>query len=224
MTLANFQETWFSEVYSNKPLDEQRNVHRTHHYSSLTDALAQTFGVTKALVGDDYFNQFAKQYIDTHKLASPSVDGYGDKLASFAAATVPLDYLADVVKAEWQIDRLKHHQPSAPNLSGLTNVDNANSLYLRANNIALLKSKYAVATLINQVIDNALEQLDIESTEFCLIDSTGAINTVSEDEFNALALLVDGIKFNQLDHHLLGDDWVVRQIQNNIIDEVTHER
>jgi len=220
MSLASFQDTWFREVYSSSPIDSRREIHRSHHYASLTDALAQTYPITIALVGNDYFKQLARQYIDTYKLSTPAVDSYGEQFPDLAARLSPLVYLSDVMRAEWYIDCLKHHQPDSPDLSGLANCANADRLRLKVKNARLIKSQYAIASLINSINDGTLGELDIETPEHCVIYGDGCIKKISSSEYEAFLQLIDGAELHQLDHDSLGSQWVVEQIQQNIIDEV----
>ncbi len=87
------------------PADPQRrlDVHRNNAMVSLIDALAATFPVTQALVGEDFFRDMARERVLADPPRSPIVFRYGTGFAEFIdghapAAAVP--YLADMARLE----------------------------------------------------------------------------------------------------------------------------
>lgn len=83
---------------------EQRfAVYRNDVVVSLIDALADTYPVTQALVGEDFFRAMARIYVLAHPPRSPALACYGQDFAEFItgfapAASVP--YLADMARLE----------------------------------------------------------------------------------------------------------------------------
>lgn len=78
-------------------------VYRNNVGVSLRDALAQTFPVVNALVGDEFFDAMAQVYVRSHLPKTPVLLYYGGDFADFIdgfspAADVP--YLADVARLE----------------------------------------------------------------------------------------------------------------------------
>ena len=78
-------------------------VHRNNFVASLVDALAASFPVTQALVGEDFFREMARERVFQQLPRSPVLIDYADGFADFIddfgpAATVP--YLADVARIE----------------------------------------------------------------------------------------------------------------------------
>ena len=79
------------------------DVYRNNVVSSLIDALADTFPVLQALVGEEFFRAMARDFV----LASPPVSAllvrYGEGFADFVEAFAParsLPYLGDMARLE----------------------------------------------------------------------------------------------------------------------------
>jgi hypothetical protein len=74
-------------------------VYRNNVIVSLVEALAATFPAVKALVGDAFFNEMARQFARRHPPHSPLLFEYGRDLPAFVAAYQParsLPFLGDV--------------------------------------------------------------------------------------------------------------------------------
>jgi hypothetical protein len=79
-------------------------IHRNNMVSSLVDALAATFPVSRELVGLDFFEAMAAAWVRTCPPTSPVLGEYGGGLPDFIAGFAPaagLPYLADVARLEW---------------------------------------------------------------------------------------------------------------------------
>lgn len=78
-------------------------VYRNNVMVALTQALKQRFPVVLRLVGEDFFQTLAKDFVRAEKPRSPLIFQYGDSFADFidayaGAASVP--YLGDVARVE----------------------------------------------------------------------------------------------------------------------------
>lgn len=87
------------------PADPQRrlDVHRNNAMVSLVDALAATFPVTRALVGEDFFRDMARQRVLADPPRSPIASCYCDGFADFIDGYVPaaaVSYLGDIARLE----------------------------------------------------------------------------------------------------------------------------
>jgi hypothetical protein len=79
-------------------------VYRNNVTSSLIDALADTFPVLQALVGEEFFRAMARLFVQTAPPDSPILAHYGAGLADFVAGFAPaqsLPYLADMARLEY---------------------------------------------------------------------------------------------------------------------------
>jgi len=79
-------------------------VYRNNYRFSLTDALAAVYPVLRQLVGDDYFDSVAREFIALHPPSSAQLASFGAELPahlSASASAAALPYLADVAALEW---------------------------------------------------------------------------------------------------------------------------
>jgi Putative DNA-binding domain len=86
-------------------------VYRNNVIASLINALADTFPVTQALVGEPFFRAMAKLYVHAEPPQSKILAFYGDTLARFIEQFPPaasLPYLADVARFEMQWIKTVH--------------------------------------------------------------------------------------------------------------------
>ncbi|THF63310.1 HvfC/BufC N-terminal domain-containing protein [Pseudothauera rhizosphaerae] len=92
-------------------------VYRNNVVVSLVDALADSFPVTRALVGDDFFGAMAQVYVTAAPPRSRLLAFYGEGFADFVAAFPPaaaLPWLADVARLEMLRVRVCHAADAEP--------------------------------------------------------------------------------------------------------------
>jgi fermentation-respiration switch protein FrsA (DUF1100 family) len=80
------------------------DVYRNNVMVGLVDALADTYPVVQALVGEPFFRAAAAAFARRHPPQSPVLAWYGEGFAAFVEALEParsLPYLADVARLEW---------------------------------------------------------------------------------------------------------------------------
>lgn len=79
-------------------------VYRNNVVVSLIDALADSYPVVQALVGEEFFRAMAREFIHQSPPRSPVLAWYGEGFADFIAGFGPaesLPYLSDVARIEW---------------------------------------------------------------------------------------------------------------------------
>ncbi|MFW2372301.1 MAG: putative DNA-binding domain-containing protein [Gammaproteobacteria bacterium] len=90
---------------------QQIAICRDSVFGSLSLALSQIYPVCRKLVGDEFFDFMATQYIKKHYSVSPDLADFGKQLAIFIEAFKPLSelvYLADVARLEWAWHKAFH--------------------------------------------------------------------------------------------------------------------
>ncbi len=92
-------------------------VYRNNVMVSLVDALADTFAVVQALVGEEFFRAMARVFVQAHPPQSRVLAHYGASFADFVqsfapAASVP--YLSDVARLEMARVRAYHAADATP--------------------------------------------------------------------------------------------------------------
>ena len=109
-------------------------IYRNTCFSTLTSALGLSFPAVRRLVGAEFFDHAAREFMLTDAPASAYLNDYGREfpafLAQFAAAG-GLSYLADVAQLEWAVNRALHAADTAPlDLAALAAVDAAQTAHL----------------------------------------------------------------------------------------------
>lgn len=91
-------------------------VYRNHFAISLTEGLAATFPVLRALVGDAYFGRSARRFASEFPPSSPVLFEYGERFPSLLAQSAgdEFAYLADVGAFEWAINCAYHADDAVP--------------------------------------------------------------------------------------------------------------
>ncbi len=160
-------------------------VYRNNIIVALIDALTDTYPVVAALVGEEFFQGMAREFVRRYPPRSPVMAEYGGGFADFIDAFVPaqsLPYLGDMARLEWQrvlsfqaadADSL---QPTAiANLLGDPNRLAALRWTFQPS-VALVESRFAVVSLwlAHQnadaaTIDDAITMVDIAQGEASLI-------------------------------------------------------
>lgn len=97
-------------------------VYRDTARSALGNALALSYPAVRRLVGADFFDGAAQEFIGAQLPESGCLNDYGAEFAGFLgtfvdrfAPSAPLRYLADVARLEWAVNQALH----APDLPGL---------------------------------------------------------------------------------------------------------
>jgi hypothetical protein len=131
-------------------------VYRNNVTVSLIDALADTYPVTQAMVGEDFFRAMARLFVRAEPPASPVLALYGDGLADFIegfAAAASLPYLADLARLEMLYVEAYHAADATPvaltELAGLLADEDALAgvRFVMHPSLRLLRSPYAVISL-----------------------------------------------------------------------------
>ncbi len=91
-------------TWNGSPPDKRFAVYRNNVIVGLVDALADSFPVTQALVGEDFFRAMAREFVRVQPPRSPVLALYGDGFAGFVDGFPPvagLPYLADLARLEY---------------------------------------------------------------------------------------------------------------------------
>lgn len=131
-------------------------VYRNNVIVSLVDAMADTFPVTQALVGEEFFRAMARVFIQAHPVKTRVLAWMGAAFADFIETFAPaasLAYLADLARLEMLRVRA-YHAADVPALElqalslVLTRADALSNLRLLLHpSVFLLQSRYAVYSL-----------------------------------------------------------------------------
>lgn len=94
-------------------------LHRHHVAKSIAAALAASFPTVEAVVGQEFFDLLARDFMAVASLEDPVLSRYGEHFPKFVAETQQrhgLPYLADVARLDWALN-VAFHAPWDPRLS-----------------------------------------------------------------------------------------------------------
>jgi hypothetical protein len=106
-----------ASIRSGARSERRFNVYRNNVFVSLTDALATRFPVCALLVGQDFFREMARTFVELCPPRSPVLMEYGDELGDFIDTFPPaqtLPYLRDVARLEAAVTRAYHAADAEP--------------------------------------------------------------------------------------------------------------
>jgi hypothetical protein len=96
---------------------DRLDIYRNTFVANATRALRLTYPAVHKLVGNDFFEGAAVEFVAQHPPRSACFDDYGEPFATFLAAFPParsLAYLADVARLEWAVSRAIHADDVEP--------------------------------------------------------------------------------------------------------------
>ncbi len=102
---------------SGRSAEAQIAVYRGSVYGNLTNALNETFPVTRRLLGERFFDAMALRYVRAHPPTTPWLADLGEQFSAFAQGFAPLaelPWVVDVAKLEWLWHRAFHAADAQP--------------------------------------------------------------------------------------------------------------
>ncbi|WP_394128204.1 DNA-binding domain-containing protein [Vibrio hepatarius] len=183
--------------------DERMQIYRNNFVVSLSEVLAATYPMVSALVGEECFNQMARQHVLNNPLSSGDVSHYGehfsDSISHFPAVVEAAPYAAEVARFEWCIDLAQQQQGqiSLSNqllpLAKLAELEPAQQTSIHLHllpGMVLFQSCYAVYSLQKAIADNQFDDLQLHQAEqgFICCSAQGEVWTQKLDS-NAFDLL-----------------------------------
>jgi hypothetical protein len=107
----NQKAAWQSIVQNKISSADRLAIYRNNTFSNLRGALQSIYPVVNKLVGDNFFNQAANEFVSAIPSLSGDLHDYGEYFADFLSKYEParhLAYLPDVAKLEWCCHRVFH--------------------------------------------------------------------------------------------------------------------
>ncbi len=158
---------------------ERLNVYRNTFVSGVTKALRLSFPAVQRLVGHDFFEGAAAVFIAQRPPRAAYLDDYGADFPQFLSGFQPaasLEYLADVARLEWAVNRAIHALDTEPldlaRLQTLAPEDQARVSFVPHPSIGVLRTDYPVDVIWRGVLagdDAALAAVDLKSGPVCLL-------------------------------------------------------
>jgi hypothetical protein len=148
-------------------------IYRNTCLSTLVNALRLSFPAVQRLVGAEFFEGGAREFIRSHPPGSANLNEYGADFPSFLSGFAPaaaLAYLADVAQLEWAVNRALHAD-DVPSLElarlGLLDESALSRVSFRAHpGVSLLRLGFPADAIWRAVLDQsdaAMAAIDLAS-------------------------------------------------------------
>jgi hypothetical protein len=185
---------------------DRLHIYRNTFLVGLTKALSLAFPAVRRLVGADFFEGAAGQFIAAHPPRAAWLDRYGaefpDFLQHFAPAAT-LVYLADVARLEWAVNLALHAADTEPldlgRLAALAPEHQASVRFVPHPSVSLLRVDHPADDIWRAVLegnDAALAAIDVDAAPVHLLVERGAagveVSCLSESAWRFASNLVAG--------------------------------
>lgn len=119
-------------IVATNHMQQRINAYQNNYSGGLIEALKIAYPQVLSLVGDEFFQQLANNYVSHHHMGKENFQQYGDHFSQHIAGLVTenrtfekVPYLADVAKSDWAI-YLSYYaaKRSVFNFSGFSQLDN----------------------------------------------------------------------------------------------------
>ena len=138
-------------IQAGLPSESRALIYKTNVFANLRESLRSVYPVIERLVGEEFFNHAADEYIRQHRSRSGDIQQYGAEFGAFLSrfpGARELAYLPDTARLEWAYNRVFHAADHAPlSVQRLTHVNPESYANLRFRvhpASALLESNYPV--------------------------------------------------------------------------------
>lgn len=155
--------------------DARMQVYRNNFILSLSEVLGVTYNKTLLLVGEECFEQLARNHILNHPPVSGDVNDYGEGFwnvfKDFPEIIKAAPYLVDVARFEWLVESLtfsRDRLQSIIPLNQLAHVPEQQHPNIRLfvhSNLHSYRSDFAVFDLINAIENNQFDQLELNKPQ-----------------------------------------------------------
>ena len=98
-------------IQAGLPADTRARIYRNNIFANLREALRSVYPVIERLVGEEFFNHAADEYIRHHRSKSGDIHQYGTEFAAFLSrfpGARELAYLPDTARLEWAYHQVFH--------------------------------------------------------------------------------------------------------------------
>lgn len=218
--LEHLQERFINSLYSDNidflkdikashtiSAQQSLNIYQESVYANLIQALSQIYPVVESLVGAEFFDLMASDFISNNPPEKDRLDQYGDSLPLFIS-TYPrleaLPYLSDMAKLEWAVHEVFHEKDRdlTQNLP-LISQESQDPLLLQTSCIPALRSitvYYEVDLLMQMHWQNKWQDLILNKLTYPIHLITWRPNqTIFLDRFDeSLSKILTAIKTPQM--------------------------
>ncbi|OMH25855.1 DNA-binding domain-containing protein [Motiliproteus sp. MSK22-1] len=206
------------EISGPFPAEQLLQLYRNNFYISLCDYLEACFPTVSALVGEEFFRQLSKKFIQQTPLTEAPLAHYGTGFSSFISTYTPtaeLPYLAEMATLEWYLENAKtsFHTELFPfkALAELAEAQQSDIRFLLTPGVSIIDAQSPVFSIWKAIHSdnpehNELEQMDMSQKEQILIyptsPSTGRpgaeLTLISNDHYQLIRAFKAGTALSDL--------------------------
>ncbi|MEL7367178.1 MAG: DNA-binding domain-containing protein [Pseudomonadota bacterium] len=200
--------------------DERMQIYRNNFIVSLREVLSATYPMVEALLGEECFEQMARQHVLTYPLEEGNVAHYGegfqDTIMQFSQVIAQAPYSPEVARFEWHIDlarQAQYKQSNAAELKPLALLGGVSEEQQPALILHLKKgcrsfdSSYAVFDLFGAIQTGQFEQLNINQLQQGVIsiqaNGEALCHALDADVFQLLRCLEQKLSLSEIPEVLL---------------------
>lgn len=205
----------FIQKTTTKTPQDLLSIYRGSIFGGLKKALAETFPVTKELVGEDFFNMMLAQYIKSYPCQVQDLNDYGEELPKLImnlkqARSLP--YLSDVAQLEWFCNIALNVEIQKNNLVELSFLKEKEVNQIKfnlPNGSALLQVNFPVDDIWKMHQNDSDSDLELTEELVSLIvwksEQGIELDKLSSEQFYFLNLINKGIVFADVCNAVVGE-------------------
>lgn len=158
------------------PATKRFDVYRNNVIVSLIDAVASRYPIVQRLVGEEFFQAMAREFVIAHPPASPVMLGYGQNFPAFLDAFPPVEalpYLSGVARIE-NARRTAYHaadvSPMNPAALETISPEQFESVTFKTHpSLSLIDSEFAIKSIWQSNSQETTLETPIDTTESVMI-------------------------------------------------------
>ena len=183
------------EVFSSEDLLQ---VYRNSFVMGVSEALSITYQHTLALVGEEFFNAVARQFILQHPPHENNIISYGDGFSEYLH-TLPqlqtIPYIAEIARFEWLLEEtsnlpIQKEQLDIHRLSAVPAEQFEKIILQIPSQVNLFSSEQNIDHLYHMLSNNQVQETDLNQTCYMALiklpDFSVELAELNKDEFSLL--------------------------------------
>lgn len=203
------------DINSDHFTSQQRiQIYRNNFIISLSEVLEATYPMVFSLVGDECFQQLARQHVLTNPLLEGDVTAYGQgfdsTITQFSTVIEAAPYLPEVARFEWSIDiaqqrfaiSCSHPTHTLEQLASISEQQQPNIQLQLEPSLISFNSCYALFSLHNAIQNNDFDELEIHTPQsgmmWCNAQGEIQLSPLSEMSYQLVLDLKAGLPLEQI--------------------------
>lgn len=178
--------------------DDLVQLYRNNFVIGVSEALAATYQHTLALVGEDFFNSVAREFILQQPPQENNIISYGDGFSTYLG-TLPqlqnMPYIAEMARFEWLLEQtsnfyLENKQLNIERLAAVPEQQFAVIRLQLPSQVSLFQSEQNIQRLYQMLLNNSIQETDLNQACYIALkkhaDFRIELFALNKDEFALL--------------------------------------